>query len=190
MCSASSTEHGIIPIDFAMHERVRRLLGRGSRPLQPAVAGRTWPTRRWRHVGRHVGARRGQVLTINFLRKPPALRVTIDKALPLPALLAWRGPDARMPSACPSSYHTSAVRKKGRLSGSERLPGGQLSVVASQYSLRLPQDVGSLAFAPKGNAVKDSWGRFSLHVAVGSANERIFAERKATYMRTVQRQNT
>jgi hypothetical protein len=32
-------------------------------------------------------------------------------------------------------------------------------------------------------------GRFSLHVAVRSANERIFAERKATYLPTVERQN-
>ena len=36
--------------------------------------------------------------------------------------------------------------------------------------------------AGAGNAVKDSWGRFSLHVAVRSANERIFAERKTTYL--------
>ena len=40
-----------------------------------------------------------------------------------------------------------------------------------------------------GNAVKNSWGRFSLYVAVRSANERIFAERKATYLRTMQRQS-
>jgi hypothetical protein len=39
------------------------------------------------------------------------------------------------------------------------------------------------------NAVKDGWGRFSLHVAVRSANERIFAERKVTYLATLWRQN-
>jgi hypothetical protein len=41
-----------------------------------------------------------------------------------------------------------------------------------------------------GNAVKDLEAGFSTYVAVRSANVRIFAERKATYMRTVQRQNT
>ena len=41
----------------------------------------------------------------------------------------------------------------------------------------------------EGNADKDSEARISLHVAVRSANERIFAERKATYLPTVKRQN-
>ena len=41
-----------------------------------------------------------------------------------------------------------------------------------------------------GNVVMDLEAGFSLHVAVRSANERIFAERKATYMRTVQRHIT
>ena len=36
-----------------------------------------------------------------------------------------------------------------------------------------------------GNAVKDLEAGFSRYVAVRSANERIFAERKATYLPTV-----
>jgi hypothetical protein len=35
------------------------------------------------------------------------------------------------------------------------------------------------------NAVKHPWAGFSLYVAVRSANERIFAERRATYLPTV-----
>jgi uncharacterized protein with HEPN domain len=46
-------------------------------------------------------------------------------------------------------------------------------------------EIGSELTAPAPNAVKDSWDRFSLHVAVRSANVRIFAERKATYLPTV-----
>jgi hypothetical protein len=40
-----------------------------------------------------------------------------------------------------------------------------------------------------GNAVKDLEAGFSRHVAVRSANVRIFAERKATYLPTEWRQN-
>ena len=44
-------------------------------------------------------------------------------------------------------------------------------------------------YAPSGNAVKDLEAGFSWYVAVRSANVRIFAERKATYLPTVRRQN-
>jgi hypothetical protein len=40
------------------------------------------------------------------------------------------------------------------------------------------------------SAVKDFEAGLLRYVAVRSANVRIFAERKATYLRTVQRQNT
>jgi hypothetical protein len=61
---------------------------------------------------------------------------------------------------------------------------------AEPASVRMRGSGGVVGNGGQGNAVKDLEAEFSRYVAVRTANVRIFAERKATYMRTVQRHNT
>ena len=72
---------------------------------------------------------------------------------------------------------------KSHCESSNKLTGNRFltKVIGRSTALefKLEADDGSV-----GNAVKDLDAGFSLYVAVRSANERIFAERKATYLPT------
>jgi hypothetical protein len=109
----------------------------------------------------------GVILSFGFVRLSP--RCTAERLVR--RAVAVPNPESRLELNMPTTVCWIHVEPNADYA----VPGGEIQGNGFQKWPRRSQP-------PKGNAVKDSWGRFSLHVAVRSANERIFAERKATYL--------